>query len=154
MKGNQCAGSVLSPVPMVDIREMGMGVRRLSVLVFVDMAQVLDVPRMAVRMVAVVMLVPMFVLFRAMDMAMRMPADEEDGQRNDDQDRGHRLDRADLLPQNQDRQSHPEEGGRREEHLASRRPELLRRGDVEDDADPVAEHADEQGRARRRQEAT
>lgn len=77
-----------------------MGVGRLSVLVFVDMAQILDVPRMAVRMMAVVMLVPMFVPFRAMDMAMRMPADEENGQRNDDQDRGHRLDRADLLPQN------------------------------------------------------
>ena len=45
-----------------------MGVGRLSVLVFVDMAQILDVPRMAVRMMAVVMLVPMFVPFRAMDM--------------------------------------------------------------------------------------
>jgi hypothetical protein len=65
----------------MDIREMGMGVRRPLVLVFVDMAPGRDAPRMAVRMVAVVVLVPVFMPFRAMDVLMA-PSDEEDGQRN------------------------------------------------------------------------
>lgn len=79
-----------------------MGVRRISVLMLVDMAQVLDAPRMAVRMVAVVMLVPVLVLFRAMDVPMGMPSGEENGQGHDEQARRRQMDRADLLSQYQD----------------------------------------------------
>ena len=83
-------------VPKMDVREMRVDVRRPRVLVFMDMAPVWDALRMAVGMVAVVVLVPVFMPFRAMDMSMGMPPDEKDRQRNDDQDRGHHLDRADL----------------------------------------------------------
>jgi len=80
---------------------------------------------------------------------MGMSSGEENDQRNDEEERGRHLDRPDLISQRQNGQAHAEEGRRGKEHLASCRPELLRRGDVKDDADPITEHADEQGRTGR-----
>lgn len=65
---------------MMDIREMRMGVRRLDVLVLVDVTDALRRSRMAVGMVGIVMPVPVFVPFRAMDMPVGMLPGEENGQ--------------------------------------------------------------------------
>ena len=53
--------SLLVSMPMLDLREMGMHVRRPFMFVLMDMAYALMRFRMAVGMVASVMLVPVFV---------------------------------------------------------------------------------------------
>jgi len=133
-------------MPVMDIRQMRMGVRRPFVFMFMDMIDALLRFRMAMDMVSVIMLVPVFVLDWAMEVSMRMSAKKKKDQGTDEEERGYHLDRPDLIFQQQDWQAHPEKRRRRKEHLSSRRPEPLGRSDVKNDADPITEHADEQGR--------
>jgi hypothetical protein len=90
-------------MPMMDIREMRMGVSQLLVFMFMDMAGAPRGRRMAMGVVAVVTLVPVFVFFQAMDMPVKMSSDEKSGQRYDEKQRRHHLDRPELVSQYQNR---------------------------------------------------
>lgn len=55
--------SLLVSMPMMDIREMRMGVSQIFVFMFMDMTGALLSPGMAMGMVAIIMLAPVFVPF-------------------------------------------------------------------------------------------
>ena len=100
-----CSFPVL--MPMMDIREMRMGMLGSCVFMRVDMAIARLGSGMPMGVVTVIVPVPVFMFSGTMGMKMRMPSDEEHQQRDHKQARRHQLDRSDLISQHQDGQAHP-----------------------------------------------